>query len=176
MAKATPKAASLAAELGVSLEQIEGSGKGGRILVGDVQRAAKSAAVGPLRAAGARVLRVFGLKRERALIEVPTEAIGELLAQASDEDSVVTAVERDLEQIARLDPELSGTAEAAVAIELARQLDDPFNSAHSKSLCARALIEALEDLRERAPDAPEADSLDELAARRATRLARAAGT
>lgn len=62
--------------------------------------------------------------------------------------SVVAAVERDL---GRLDVSAREGALAATALELAAQLDEPENSATSKSMCARALTETLEKLRALAP-------------------------
>jgi hypothetical protein len=61
---------------------------------------------------------------------------------------------------------------AASALSLARELDDPRNSATSKSMCAKTLLEILDRLRalHRAPD-----ELDELRALRAARRADAYG-
>jgi len=88
--------------------------------------------------------------------------------------SVVDAVERDLSTIRRLSPDLADSGLAASALVLAAELDSPGNSATSKSMCARALIEALERLRELAPAGDEEDKLDELGARRAARIGGAA--
>lgn len=172
---ATPKAAQLAEELGLALEGIEGSGQGGRILVADVRAAADGAEAERFRAAGASLISVFGTATSRrALVEMPLEAVSGLLGELTDltRNSVVTAVERDLDALRELDAKLAEAPEAAAALELAYQLDHPYNSAHSKSLCARALIDALEQLRERAPEAPKGDKLDDLAAKRASRRAR----
>ena len=65
----------------------------------------------------------------------------------------------------------SGLAMAALA--LAREIDAPTNSATSKSMCARSLLDTLDRLRELTPPAQEADGLDDLARRR---LARRAGS
>ncbi len=59
-------------------------------------------------------------------------------------------------------------AYVASALALARELDVK-NSATSKSMCARALREAMDRLRELAPPAERADRLDELAGRRKRR-------
>lgn len=85
--------------------------------------------------------------------------------------SVVAAVERDLESIRRVDPVLAGSALAATALVLAGELDDAENSATSKSMCARALREAMDRLRELAPAAAELDRVDELSSRRGKRRA-----
>lgn len=92
---------------------------------------------------------------------------------ASEPDvlSVASAVENDLGDIAARDPALAQSALAASALVLARALDDKRNSATSKSMCAKALIDTLDRLRELAPPAKEADRLDDLSDRRAKRLA-----
>jgi len=82
--------------------------------------------------------------------------------------SVLAAVKRDLADIAKRDPRLAKSGLAASALALAIQLDAA-NSATSKSMCAKALNDTLDRLRELAPPAKEADSLDELQARRAAR-------
>lgn len=67
--------------------------------------------------------------------------------------------------------ELAQSALAAAAMTLGASLDDPRNSATSKSMCAKALLDILDRLRDLAPGDEEADELDELNARRAERLA-----
>lgn len=56
------------------------------------------------------------------------------------------------------------------ALVLADQLDDPLNSATSKSMCTKALLDVMDRLRELAPPKQEADALDDLAKRRERRL------
>lgn len=87
----------------------------------------------------------------------------------SDRPSVVEATKRDLAELG----DLADSALAASALALARELDDDSNSATSKSMCARALKETLDRLRELAPPKREADGVDELKAERERR--RAAG-
>lgn len=88
---------------------------------------------------------------------------------------VVPAVQRDLKKLAERDPDLARSSLAASALALAREMDNPKNSATSKSMCARSLIETLDRLEEAAPDEQqEASPLDELKARRAARRAAAA--
>lgn len=70
-----------------------------------------------------------------------------------------------------VEPETSGLA--ATAVEMARQLDNPRNSATAKSMCAGRLQEALDRLLELNPPATEDSPLDEIRARRAARLAAA---
>jgi hypothetical protein len=89
------------------------------------------------------------------------------------EVSVVDAVEADLRRIAERDPELVRSGLAATAFALARDLDNPKNSATSKSMCAKALSDVLDRLLELAPEAPKKDKIDDLSARRAARRAAA---
>lgn len=88
-------------------------------------------------------------------------------------ESVTAAVEADLSELAKRDPRLARSAQAASAIALAREMDDN-NSATSKSMCAKALNETMDRLRELAPPQKENDGVDDLAARRTKRLKRGA--
>jgi hypothetical protein len=88
----------------------------------------------------------------------------------AEDQTVAAAVERDLAEIRKRDSELADSALAASALTLARELDNPRNSATSKSMCARALHDALDRLRSLAPAKPEIDELDDLTKRRAARL------
>jgi hypothetical protein len=85
--------------------------------------------------------------------------------------SVVKAVEHDIKALAKLKPELAKSALAASALALAAEIDKPSNSATSKSMCARALLDTLDRLRGLAPDGDQKDKLDELSTRRAARIA-----
>lgn len=87
--------------------------------------------------------------------------------------TVESATQADLDEIAKRDPSLARSGLAASALALAREMDDD-NSATSKSMCARALREALDRLRELAPAERKKDRLDELSTRREARLARSA--
>lgn len=84
---------------------------------------------------------------------------------------VTAGVERDLAELAARDKSVLDSALAAVALELAGLLDDPGNSATSKSMCARVLRETMDRLRELVPADVAEDGLDELGSRRAKRLA-----
>lgn len=92
-------------------------------------------------------------------------------ARRSTLRSVVAAVKRDLQA---LPPELAESGLAASALTLARQLDHPKVPANQKATCARALHEALRELRSLAPPKQERSKLDDLTARRQARLARGA--
>src|SRR4029077_15526050 len=82
--------------------------------------------------------------------------------------SVTEAVVLDLEELAERDPILARSAQAATAIALARELDSE-NSATSKSMCARALSETMDRLRELAPAEQKKDGVDDLSATREKR-------
>jgi hypothetical protein len=86
--------------------------------------------------------------------------------------SVEKAVAEELETYGKL----GKGALAATALELARQLDYGGNSATSKSMCAKALTETLDKLRELAPPKKEEDEVERARKRRADRLARSAAT
>jgi hypothetical protein len=66
--------------------------------------------------------------------------------------------------------DLRRSGEAALCLALAREIDNPKNSATSKSMCAGQLRDALADLRARMPAAPESDEVDDIAARGPARL------
>jgi hypothetical protein len=84
--------------------------------------------------------------------------------------SVVEAVERDL---AALGSGAKDSTLAATALALARELDDA-NSATSKSMCAKAMVEVLRELRSLAPPKRKKDKVDDIAAQRERRRARSA--
>jgi hypothetical protein len=77
-------------------------------------------------------------------------------------------------ELGALGVDFKTSALAAAALELARQLDHPRNSATAKSLCAGRLVEALDRLRELNPPAQEDSPLDEVRRRRDARIADAA--
>ena len=84
---------------------------------------------------------------------------------------VVGGVRADLAQIARADPELASGALAYSALVLARELDNAGNSATSKSMCCKALLDTMNRLWELTPTEEKGDDLDDLTGRRAARLA-----
>lgn len=85
--------------------------------------------------------------------------------------TVAASVRGELELMADRAPEIRGSALAALAVAMAREVDNPDNSATSKSLCAGRLIDAVDRLRQMVPAEAQADGLDDLAARRDRRLA-----
>jgi hypothetical protein len=91
--------------------------------------------------------------------------------RGSGDVSVVAAVQGDLRSLG-VKAASSGLAETALA--LARELDDDSNSATSKSMCAKSMIDVLRELRLIAPPVKESDDIDDLAGRRSARRARGA--
>ena len=85
--------------------------------------------------------------------------------------SVVEAITRDLDALRPRAPELADSALAAAALALALELDEPGNSATSKSMCARTLMDLMGQLTTLAPAVEIGDGVDDLAARRVARLA-----
>lgn len=128
-----------------------------------------------LHALGARVVNVFGPFDSRVLIEMSAEKAAQLFPDgalgAAAPLIVANAVLRDIEALRRRSPELADSALAAVAIRLALETEHPFNSATSKSACARAMQEALRELRELAPPEETKDGIDQLAEKREKRIA-----
>lgn len=87
--------------------------------------------------------------------------------------SVLKAVNRDLAAFKKVAPDVAESAEAATARALAREIDGD-SSSTSKSMCARVLVDTMEQLRARLPEEQKATALDDLRARRAARLGRSA--
>ena len=86
---------------------------------------------------------------------------------------VVDAIKRDLAEIAKRDKALAESGLLATALQMARELDKPRNSATSKAMCAKSLRETLDRLRELAPPKRVKDGIDDLGTKRATRRAAA---
>jgi hypothetical protein len=96
--------------------------------------------------------------------------------------TVSAALQRDLDEIAKIDPGLATGTLAASAMSLARTMDTESTSAAGRSQCARALRELMGQIRTLAVPSqptvdenrsPVGDTLDEIAARRARRRAAA---
>jgi hypothetical protein len=88
---------------------------------------------------------------------------------------VEKATRADIALIAATDPRLAASGLAATALALSRELDAPSNSATSKSMCAKALMDALGRLRELAPPQKEETPLERARRERAERRARSGG-
>ena len=125
---------------------------------------------------GGRVVSVFGPFGSRALVEMPARVASELFGGADlgscGPCDVVDAIRRDLDV---MPSSVSGSALAATALALGREIEHPFNSATSKSMCAKSLMEALATLRALAPPKRERDGIDRIAEQRERRRAAAAG-
>jgi hypothetical protein len=74
------------------------------------------------------------------------------------------AAERELDSL-----DAGGSSLGQAVLVLADQLDDPHTSATAKSMCAKALADLLEKVREVARQSPVEDGVDQLAGRRAKR-------
>lgn len=85
--------------------------------------------------------------------------------------TTVESVERYLGWVAGRSPELAGSPLAAAVMVLAREIDSEGNSATSKSMCVRALLEAMAELRAQLPAERERDGVDDLSSRRQRRRA-----
>jgi hypothetical protein len=117
---------------------------------------------------------VFGPFNSRALVEVSSEVARKLIDDATIDPApafVIDAVLRDIASLRERDEELAGSGLAMSMLTMAYEMANPANSATSKSMCAKALADAMKQLRELAPPAKDADAIDDLADRRAQRLA-----
>ena len=114
---------------------------------------------------GARVVSVYGPFGSRTMVTMTTELANRLFPQgleASGRSDTVDAVERALEKIRERDPDLADGPYAASARAMAGEVDHPFNSATSKSMCTGKMHDALDRLRELCPPVQEADALDRI--------------
>ncbi|PTL55742.1 hypothetical protein [Paraconexibacter algicola] len=89
--------------------------------------------------------------------------------------SVRAAVLRDLAAIRKADAALADGGLAALAVSLAEQMDSPGTTGTERASCARALTQALAELRELAPPKKKEDAVDELKQRREQRRRAADG-
>lgn len=125
----------------------------------------------------ARVINVFGAFNSRVMIELPLGLALEMFGAKALGDAapthVVTALEGELAEMRKRAPDIADSTQAAAALQLAYELQDPFNSATSKSMCARALNDTLEDLRDLAPKPKPKDAINELEEKRRERQAAA---
>lgn len=99
----------------------------------------------------------------RAVPELEEDAatlVAEAVLEQLGGQKVTRAVERDLREIRKSSPDVAKGGQAAAALALALQLDFPWNSATSKAMCARALHEALEELRGLTPPERKRDGID----------------
>jgi hypothetical protein len=108
----------------------------------------------------------------------PTEKPLELVRKIVDNMGVVAARRRGPVEAGcraghrgdhRRDPDLAEGGLAMAALQMAREMDNPNNSATSKSMCGKTLADTLATLRSLAPPEAKRDSIDDLAAARARR-------
>jgi len=86
--------------------------------------------------------------------------------------TVTAGVKRDLAALKRRDAALATSGLAAAALSLAAEMDNKGNSATSRAMCSKALLDTLDRLRGLAPEAEQKGSkLDDLTTRRAARRA-----
>lgn len=114
-----------------------------------------------------------------AIVVMPLESAKTLCGDPSARIApVLEGVYRDLLAFAELGEAgeaLANSALGGTALALALELENPYNSATSKSMCAGQLRDTLDRLRELAPVKEEGDELDELAAERKRRRDGVAG-
>jgi hypothetical protein len=125
----------------------------------------------------AHLVAIFGSFNSKALVMVPADLAKQLVDEAKIDPApafVIDAVLADLASLKKRDSELAGSALAMSALTMAYEMSNPYTSATAKSMCAKALTDAMKQLRDLAPPAKEADAIDDLADRRAQRLAGAA--
>jgi len=114
-----------------------------------------------------RLVSVFGPWGARVLIEMSRSAAESLfeLGLPDSPSNLIAAVERDLAELDRRLPGLGDSSGAATALALAYEIEHPYNSATSKSMCARTLNETMTLLRASVPvEEPADDALDLLTA------------
>lgn len=122
-----------------------------------------------------RVLSVYGPFNSRVLVEMSADDAARLFPDV-DLGSVgraeaIEAVERDLAGIRERDADVADSATAAAAMRMAIELEHPYNSATSKSMCAKAMIEAMRELRDLVPPVEKKGELHAIKDARAARLA-----
>lgn len=108
------------------------------------------------------------LKTELGIEDAEAENAARAVLELLNDMPAVTAVERDVDSMGG---GVATSSLAASALAMARELDYPWNSATSKSMCARALTETMDRLRELAPPEKEKDGVDDLERKRAERRA-----
>lgn len=88
--------------------------------------------------------------------------------------SVLESTERMLEELGKRAPGVAASPEAALALELAAQLDDQSNSATSKGMNSKEFRETMAALRAMAPAKQDNDRVDEVNRKRRQRRRRSA--
>lgn len=119
-----------------------------------------------------RVISVFGPFGSKALVEMSVgEAKGLIegpMVEAAPMD-VIDGVLHDLQVLMKHDETIAESALAATAVMLAKELANPYNSATSKSMCAKELKDTLAQLRGMVPPERKKDALDGISEHHAAR-------
>lgn len=110
------------------------------------------------------------------MVVLPLEEATELLGSSGEPLVVLEGVLADLAKVAGRDPVLAAGALAGLAVAMAMEVENPFNSATSKSMCANTLRETMASIREQLPAEQEKDEIDELRERRQRRRVGEQGT
>lgn len=127
---------------------------------------------------GARVISFYGKgKYRRVMVDMPLKVAKREFRDLDLRQAALAAVTDAIRaELAKLKKdgkgELASSALAMSAVQMAKELDDPFNSAHAKSMCAKELQRAVDRLREisgESGDEPKDSRLDGLRASRAKR-------
>lgn len=131
----------------------------------------------PVIANGITLVSVFGPFNSRVLVEMSAERAhglldGQPLNSSLAPTRVIDATLAEIADLAKREKGLAESALAASAIALAYEIENPFNSATSKSMCSRELRETMKQLHELAPE-QKTDRVDDLTARRDARRRRA---
>lgn len=131
---------------------------------------------GSLNGRGVRVLSVYGPFNSRTLVDMPTDVAMELLGPALGDCAPTLMVDAISQELGKMPDAISGSVLAALSLSMGFEIAHPYNSATSKSMCAKSLMEAWDKLRALAPPKRERDELDDLRTRHASRRSGVAGT
>ena len=105
-----------------------------------------------------RGARVITVSHGRTVIETSTALASYLFRKPLHESArtnAIEAVEADLDEIRSRDARIADSAIAASALRMAHELEDPYNSATAKSMCAKQLQQAMDRLLELSPPGQE---------------------
>lgn len=136
-------------------------------------RAAKPKPVEPDPVEPVQLESVYGPFESRVMVSMTARQAEELFGPGEMvfPMRVVAAAERELAALRLRDEGLADSSTAAGAVAMAVELDNPHNSATSKSMCRAQLASAMAELRELAPPVKKGDAIDDLADGRRAREA-----
>jgi hypothetical protein len=124
---------------------------------------------------GVRVLSVYGPFESRTLVDMPTEVATKLLSADLASYAPTLMVDSIQRELDKAPDAVALSPLAALSLSMGFEIAHPYNSATSKSMCAKALMDALRELRALAPAKRERDEVDELRTRRDERRLGIAG-